>query len=150
MSDLLLIGVLGYFQSLFHPEQLLWKAESGQEITWNINFTWLLLGRHLKIDHVNCHPASDDYFLIVIGPVLLWLTVMLLGYFNLWISWSNSLYPHMPIVLWINKCVNEHLWENFFPSKLFQLHRLIIFVTKRRYFPMLITLPLLLPRFLLE
>lgn len=69
--------------NLFPPEQLLWKAETGQEITWNINFTWLLLGRHLKIYHVNCQPTSDDYFLTVTNPELLWPTVVFLGYFNL-------------------------------------------------------------------
>lgn len=62
---------------LFRLEQ----PETGQEFTWNINFTWLLLGRHLKIYHVNCHPASDHYFLMVIIPELLWLTVILLGVF---------------------------------------------------------------------
>lgn len=81
----------GIFSRCFILSSYCGKAESGQEIPWNINFTWLLLGRHLKIDPVNCHPASDDYFLIVISPVLLWLTVMLWGCFNLWISWSNSL-----------------------------------------------------------
>lgn len=56
-----------------------------------------------------------DYILTVIILEPLWLIVILFGYFNLlWNSWANSSCPHMLMVVWISKCLIDHLWDFFF------------------------------------